>query len=69
MSTPVNLTEEGRETLTVALADAVDYREPRGVCADCDKALGGHCGDHAADQDLADRYRRLAASFGLTLPS
>jgi hypothetical protein len=47
-----------------ALADAIEYRQPAGLCADCDDHPAGLCEPHAADLDRADDYAALARQLG-----
>ena len=47
-----------------ALADAIEYRQPAGLCADCDDHPAGLCTPHAADLDRADAYAALARQLG-----
>jgi hypothetical protein len=47
-----------------ALADAIEYRQPAGLCADCDDHPAGLCTPHAADLDRADDYAALARQLG-----
>jgi hypothetical protein len=68
--TPGGLSNEHREVLAAALADAADYREARasdGYCADCEASESQLCSDHEADFDLHDAYVALAAELGLEL--
>jgi hypothetical protein len=48
-----------------ALADAIEYRQPSGICADCDDHPAGLCTPHAADLDRADDYADLARQLGV----
>ena len=59
------LTAVQMDTLGLALADAVEYRQPAGACADCDVHPAGLCSPHAADLDRADDYAALARELGL----
>ena len=52
-------------TLGQALADAVEWRQPAGVCHDCDAEYGGLCYDHAGDEERADAYLALARALGI----
>jgi hypothetical protein len=52
-------------TLGHALADAAQYRQPSGACADCDVHPAGLCPPHAADLDRADDYAALARQLGV----
>jgi len=52
-------------TLGLALADAAEYRQPAGLCADCDVHPAGLCAPHAADLDRADDYAALARQLGV----
>ncbi|HXT90270.1 MAG TPA: hypothetical protein VN714_13540 [Trebonia sp.] len=47
-----------------ALADAMEYRQPAGLCADCDGHPAGLCAPHVADLDRADAYAALARQLG-----
>lgn len=51
-------------TLGQALADAIEYRQPSGACADCDSHAAGLCTPHGADLDRADDYAALARQLG-----
>ena len=55
-------------TLGQALADAIEYRQPSGACADCDSHPSGLCAPHAADLDRADDYAALARQLGVEEP-
>ena len=59
------LTPQQRDVLGQVLADAVYYRDPQGICADCDDSPSGTCQDHAADLDKTDAYLALARSLGI----
>lgn len=48
-----------------ALADAIEYRQPSGSCADCDSHPAALCEPHAGDLDQADAYAALARQLGL----
>jgi hypothetical protein len=61
------LTEEHRETLGQALADAITLRTPPGGCPDCAEHPDWVCDDHAADLDLTDAYMALAAELGIEI--
>ena len=54
-----------REVLTQALADAITYRDPTGLCTGCEDSPAGICDAHAADLDLTDAYLHLAAELGI----
>jgi len=54
-----------RRVLAAALTDAVEYRQPTGICADCDTHPAGLCEPHAADLDRAEDYAALARQLGL----
>ena len=54
-----------REVLAQALADAITYRNPTGLCTGCKDSPAGICDDHAADLDLTDAYVALAAELGI----
>ena len=49
-----------REVLRLALGDAIAYRDPAGVCLDCDVHPARLCEDHAADLGKTDSYLALA---------
>jgi hypothetical protein len=48
-----------------ALADATTYRDPAGVCPDCDKHPAALCADHAEDLNRTDAYLALARELGI----
>jgi hypothetical protein len=58
---PGGLSEEHREVLGAALADAISYRTPEGFCADCEAHPANLCLDCAADLDLTDAHQPGAA--------
>jgi hypothetical protein len=58
--------EDGqREVFGQALADALIYRDPAGLCPGCEGHPAGLCDDHAADLLLTDAYLQLAAELGI----
>ena len=59
------LTADQREVLSRALADALEWRQPSGVCHDCDASSAGLCADHASDLDRTDAYLALARDLGI----
>ena len=59
------LEEAQLATLGQALADAIEYRQPAGICADCDGHPARLCSPHAADLDRADDYAALARELGM----
>jgi hypothetical protein len=59
------LTEMQRIVLGQVLADAIAYREPTGLCRDCEAHPAGLCEDHAEDLDKTDAYLALARHFGI----
>jgi hypothetical protein len=68
---PAGLTEEQREVLAQALADAITWREPSGVCPHCDlhaKRPAVFCDEHAPDQVRVQGYLALARDLGIDLP-
>jgi hypothetical protein len=54
-----------RGILRQALTDAIAYRDPSGICPDCDAHPAGLCSDHAEDLDKTDAYLELARSLGI----
>jgi hypothetical protein len=42
----------------------MEYRQPAGLCADCDGHPAGLCAPHVADLDRADAYAALARQLG-----
>jgi hypothetical protein len=54
------LSPAGHVVVGLALADAVNFRDPSGQCRDCDESPAGLWEDHAADLDKADAYLELA---------
>jgi hypothetical protein len=54
-----------RAILRQALADAIAYRDPSGICPDCDVHPAGLCSDHAADLDKTDAYIALGRQLGI----
>ena len=61
----VALSSEQREILAQALADAVQYRDPGGLCAGCETSPAGLCDDHADELDKTDAYLALADALGI----
>jgi hypothetical protein len=59
------LSPAGLDTLRQALADAIQYRDPSGACADCEVHPAGLCEDHGADLDRTDTYLALARQLGI----
>jgi hypothetical protein len=59
------LSPAGLAVLSVALADAIEYRQPAGACADCDASPVELCTPHAVDLDQADAYAALARQLGI----
>ncbi len=60
----VSLTDEELVILGQAISDAITYRDPSGVCPDCDASAAGLCDDHADDLDKTDAYLALARDLG-----
>jgi hypothetical protein len=56
-----------RGILRQALTDAIAYRDPSGICPDCDVHPAGLCSDHAEDLDKTDAYLALARQLGLEM--
>jgi hypothetical protein len=67
---PALVWAEQAEILGQALADAIGYRQLRAdmFCAGCEVHPAGLCDDHAADLDLTDAYRALAAELRIEVP-
>jgi hypothetical protein len=73
----VDLTPAQLATLGQALADAIQYRDPAGACADCEaipaaavpgspgRLAPGLCDDHTEDLNRTDAYLALAAELGI----
>jgi hypothetical protein len=59
------LSESNEAILGKALADAIAYRTPKGICPDCDTHPSGLCDDHAGDLDRTDAYLALARELGI----
>jgi transcriptional regulator with XRE-family HTH domain len=55
------------EVLGQALADAIAYRDPTGICPDCDTHPAGLCEAHAGDLDKTDAYIELGRQLGIEL--
>jgi hypothetical protein len=54
-----------RAILRHALADAIAFRSPEGICPDCDAHPASLCEDHAEDLDKTDAYLALARDLGI----
>ncbi len=54
-----------RAVLAQALADAITYRDPGGLCPRCEASAAGLCDDHAEDLDKTDSYLQLARELGI----
>jgi len=67
IAAPAVLTPDQRELLARALTDAIDNRSDDEACEECTAAPDGLCGGHAADLEMAGRYRLLAAELGIGL--
>jgi hypothetical protein len=67
MQADVALTDDQLVTLGQALADAITYRDPQGICTTCDATPGELCDDHADDVDKTDAYLQLARELGIEL--
>jgi hypothetical protein len=61
-------TFEQRELLSMALSDAVFYRDPPLVCGDC-QAPYGLCEECGTGVTRARAYRALIRAFGLKPPA
>jgi hypothetical protein len=59
------LSESNGALLGQALADAIAFREPAGICPACDVHPAGLCDDHAGDLDTTDAYLALARELGI----
>jgi hypothetical protein len=53
------------EVIGQVFADAICFRDPQGICPDCDEHPAGLCEDHAADLDRTDAYIALAGQLGI----
>lgn len=63
------LTEEHRETLGLALADAIQARcTATAGCTDCEDHPAGLCEGCDADLTLTDAYLALAEELGIEVP-
>jgi hypothetical protein len=61
----VSLSDDQLVLLGQVIADAVTYRDPSGVCPDCDASPAALCDDHAEDLDRTDAYLALARDLGI----
>jgi hypothetical protein len=57
--------DESVGVLGEALADAIQYRDPGGLCDACDASVASICDDHADDLNKTDAYLALAAALGI----
>jgi hypothetical protein len=59
------ITPRQREVLGQVLADAIAYRDPSGICPECDRHPAGLCEGHAEDLDKTDAYFELGRQLGI----